>query len=161
MPGYTGVRPDSCATIAQMLKSNGYNTAAFGKMHRIAAVGNVGLRAPMTVGRPATALKNSTDFSAATPTSTPPPLIDGTTTVEPPKGAEEGYRLSEDITNQAISWIRSQQAMTPDKPFFVYHSFGATHAPHHVPRSGSTNTKASWIRVGINSVKPRWRNRSG
>ena len=33
-PGYTSVRPDSAATIAQMLKLNGYNTAAFGKMHQ-------------------------------------------------------------------------------------------------------------------------------
>ena len=33
-PGYTSVRPDSAATIAQTLKLNGYNTAAFGKMHQ-------------------------------------------------------------------------------------------------------------------------------
>ena len=33
-PGYTSVRPDSAATIAQTLKLNGYSTAAFGKMHQ-------------------------------------------------------------------------------------------------------------------------------
>jgi len=33
-PGYTSVRPHSAATIARILKLNGYNTAAFGKMHQ-------------------------------------------------------------------------------------------------------------------------------
>jgi arylsulfatase len=63
-----------------------------------------------------------------------PPIVDGVTPLDPPKSAEEGYHLSEDITDQAIAWVRAQQAMTPDKPFFIYHSFGATHAPHHVPK---------------------------
>lgn len=29
--------------------------------------------------------------------------------------------------------MRSQQSLTPDKPFFIYFATGATHAPHHVP----------------------------
>ena len=37
------------------------------------------------------------------------------------------------MTDQAITWVRSQQSLTPDKPFFVYFATGATHAPHHVP----------------------------
>ena len=38
------------------------------------------------------------------------------------------------MTNQAIQWIRSQQSLTPDRPFFTYFATGATHAPHHVPK---------------------------
>ncbi len=38
------------------------------------------------------------------------------------------------MTNQAIAWIRTQQALTPDKPFYAYFATGATHAPHHVPK---------------------------
>lgn len=41
--------------------------------------------------------------------------------------------MSEDLATRAISYIREQKAMTPDKPFFTYLSFGATHAPHHAP----------------------------
>ncbi|MFN0051140.1 MAG: arylsulfatase, partial [Planctomycetales bacterium] len=37
-------------------------------------------------------------------------------------------------TNQAIAWMRYQQALTPDKPFFTYFATGATHAPHHAPQ---------------------------
>ena len=62
-----------------------------------------------------------------------PVLYDGTTLVEPPKSPEEGYHLSEDMVDQAIIWIRDQKTMTPNKPFFAYVSFGATHAPHQVP----------------------------
>ena len=37
------------------------------------------------------------------------------------------------MTNQAIAWVRFQQALTPDKPFYMYFATGATHAPHHAP----------------------------
>jgi arylsulfatase len=55
-----------------------------------------------------------------------------TSPVEPPKTAEEGYHFSEDIIDKAIAWVRGTRVLTPDKPFFLYVSFGATHAPHHV-----------------------------
>ena len=62
-----------------------------------------------------------------------PALYDGTVPVEPEKTPEEGYHLTEDLTDHAIDWIRTQKALAPDKPFFVYFAPGATHAPHHVP----------------------------
>ena len=58
----------------------------------------------------------------------------GTTPVEPPATPEEGYHLTEDLADHAISWVRQQKALMPDKPFFVYFAPGATHAPHHVPK---------------------------
>src|SRR4029079_13612900 len=63
-----------------------------------------------------------------------PALYDGTTPVEPPATAEEGYHLTEDLTDHAVSWVRQQKALMPDRPFFVYFAPGATHAPHHVPK---------------------------
>ena len=53
--------------------------------------------------------------------------------VEPETTPEEGYHLTEDLTDRAIDWVRTQKALAPDKPFFVYFAPGATHAPHHVP----------------------------
>jgi arylsulfatase len=93
-PGNDSVRPNSVATVAEMLRLNGYNTGAVGKMHQ-------------------------------TPTWEVSP-------VEPPATAEEGYHISEDIVDKAIAWVRGLHTLTPDKPFFLYCSFGATHAPHHV-----------------------------
>ena len=40
-----------------------------------------------------------------------------------------------DMATKSIEWMRFQQALTPDKPFFVYFAPGAVHAPHHVPQS--------------------------
>jgi arylsulfatase len=66
-----------------------------------------------------------------------PALYEGNTPVEPPRTPEEGYHLTEDLADHAISWVRQQKALMPDKPFFMYFAPGATHAPHHVP--------AEWI----------------
>ena len=63
-----------------------------------------------------------------------PALYSGTTPIEPPATAEEGYHLTEDLTDHAMGWVRQQKALMPDRPFFVYFAPGATHAPHHVPK---------------------------
>ena len=47
---------------------------------------------------------------------------------------KEGYHFTEDMTDQAINWMKAQQSLTPDKPFFMYFATGAVHAPHHVPQ---------------------------
>ena len=62
-----------------------------------------------------------------------PGLYEGTSPVEPTKTPEEGYTLTEDLADRAITWVRQQKAMMPDKPFMMYFAPGATHAPHHVP----------------------------
>ena len=63
--------------------------------------------------------------------------------MEPPKTPEEGYHLTEDLADHAIGWVRSQKALMPDKPFFMYFAPGATHAPHHVPKEWMDRTRAS------------------
>lgn len=61
-----------------------------------------------------------------------PLVYDGTTQVETSK--DPNYHFTSDRTNQAISWVRFQKALTPDKPFMIYFATGATHAPHHAPK---------------------------
>ena len=61
-----------------------------------------------------------------------PQLYQGRYAVEPDRLPEDGYHLSEDLVDHAISWIENQQAITPDRPFFTYVALGATHAPFHV-----------------------------
>ncbi|MES1213185.1 MAG: sulfatase-like hydrolase/transferase, partial [Singulisphaera sp.] len=36
---------------------------------------------------------------------------------------------------RAVQWLQSQRSQAPDKPFFLYFAPGATHAPHHVPKT--------------------------
>ncbi len=61
-----------------------------------------------------------------------PQLYAGTTPVEPDRLPEEGYHLTEDLVDHAVDWVRTQQSLTPDRPFFTYLALGATHAPFHV-----------------------------
>ena len=47
---------------------------------------------------------------------------------------EDGYHLTEDLTDTAIGYVRDLRSVGPSKPFFLYFCPGATHAPHQVPR---------------------------
>ncbi len=69
-------------------------------------------------------------------------IYDGITIVETPE--DPNYHFTTDMTNQAISWVRFQQALTPDKPFFMYFAPGATHAPHHVPKEWADKYKGKF-----------------
>lgn len=69
-------------------------------------------------------------------------IYDGSTIVETPNDPD--YHFTTDMTNQAISWVRYQQALSPDKPFFMYFAPGATHAPHHVPKEWADKYKGKF-----------------
>jgi len=131
MPGNTSVRPNSVATIAEMLKLNGYNTAAFGKMHQT-PVWETSVSGPFDRWPTGDGFEKFWGFVAGETNQWEPTLFDGTTPTEPRATAEEGYHVTEEQVDQAIAWVTAQQVMTPDKPFFMYMSYGATHAPHHV-----------------------------
>src|SRR5690606_6586455 len=62
-----------------------------------------------------------------------PELFLDNTPIEPPASPEEGYHLSEDMTDQALQMVRDQTSVTPEKPFFLYYALGATHTPFQAP----------------------------
>jgi len=130
-PGNTTMRPNSVATIAEMLRLNGYNTGAVGKMHQT-PVWETSMSGPFDRWPTGDGFEKFYGFLGGETNQWAPTLYMGTTPVEPPTTAEEGYHFSEDIVDKAIAWVRGTRVMTPDKPFFLYCSFGATHAPHHV-----------------------------
>jgi arylsulfatase A-like enzyme len=133
-PGNNGMRPNTIASVSEMLKLNGYNTAAFGKWHQTPPW-EISGTGPFDRWPTGEGFEKFYGFQGGEIDQYAPVLYDGTTRVEQPKSMEEGYHISEDITDQAILWARQQQTLRPDKPFFIYHAFGATHAPHHVPES--------------------------
>jgi arylsulfatase len=130
-PGNDSVRPNTVATVAEMLRLNGYNTGAVGKMHQT-PTWEVSMSGPFDRWPTGDGFEKFYGFVGGETNQWAPTLFLGTSPVEPPGTAEEGYHVSEDIVDKAISWIRGLHTMTPDKPFFLYCSFGATHAPHHV-----------------------------
>ncbi|MCW3492556.1 arylsulfatase [Microbacterium sp. SSM24] len=132
-PGNSSLRPNTKAPVAMTLKLNGYSTAQFGKCHEV-PVWQSSPMGPFDAWPSAGGgFETFYGFIGGESNQWEPALYDGTTPVEPPATAEEGYHLTEDLADRAVSWIRTQKALMPEKPFFVYFAPGATHAPHHVP----------------------------
>lgn len=130
-PGNTGVRPNSVAPLAEMLRLNGYSTAAFGKYHETPPW-EVSVSGPYDRWPTHSGFDKFYGFIGGETNQWAPAIFDGTVRVEPPHDPK--YHFTVDMTNQAINWIQAQHSLTPDKPFYVYFSTGACHAPHHVPK---------------------------
>jgi arylsulfatase A-like enzyme len=135
-PGNSSIRPKNKAPFPETLRLNGYSTAQFGKCHEVPAweVSPVG---PFHQWPTGSGFEYFYGFVGGEANQYYPGLYEGTTAVEPPKTPEEGYTLNEDLADRAITWVRQQKALAPDKPFFMYYVPGATHAPHHVPAQWS------------------------
>ena len=129
-PGNQGRRPDNAKYYAEILRQNGYSTAAFGKWHETApwetSVSGPFFRWPTNSG-----FDKFYGFIGGETNQWDPVIYDGVTKVE--REDDPDYHFTTDMTDQAVSWVRFQQAMTPDQPFFVYYAPGAAHAPHHAP----------------------------
>jgi arylsulfatase A-like enzyme len=129
-PGSTGQIPNTVAPLAEILRLNGFSTAAFGKWHETAAW-ETSVSGPFDRWPTHQGFDKFYGFIGGETNHWAPFITDGVTHVEPPEDPD--YNFMTDMTDQSITWIRHQQAMTPDKPFFVYFAPGAVHAPHHVP----------------------------
>jgi arylsulfatase len=130
-PGYSSVRPDTAAPLAETMRLNGYSTAQFGKCHEV-PVWETSPMGPFTHWPTGSGFEHFYGFVGAESNQWYPALYDGITPVEPTKTPEEGYHFTEDMTDHAVKWVRQQKALMPNKPFFMYYAPGATHAPHHV-----------------------------
>ncbi len=133
-PGYSSVLPNTKAPLALTLKLNGYSTAQFGKCHEV-PVWQTSPAGPFNAWPTGGGgFEYFYGFIGGENNQWDPALYEGTTPIEPPKTPAEGYHLTEDLADKAIAWTRQQNALLPDKPFFIYFAPGATHAPHHVPK---------------------------
>jgi len=130
-PGNQGQIPNSVAPIAEILRQNGYSTAAFGKWHETAPW-EVSVSGPYDRWPTGQGFDKFYGFIGGETNQWDPLIYDGVTKVE--KKDAEDYHFTTDMTNEAISWMKFQQAMTPDKPFLIYYAPGAVHAPHHAPK---------------------------
>ncbi|GAB1308818.1 arylsulfatase [Urechidicola sp. KH5] len=153
-PGNTGSLPSSVAPLAETLRLNGYNTAAFGKWHETAAW-ETSVSGPFDRWPTRQGFDKFYGFIGGETDQWAPLIFDGIKKVNPPK--MENYHFTTDMTNQAINWVKAQQSMTPDKPFFMYFSTGAVHAPHHVSKEWSDKYKGKydkgWDKVREESTK--------
>lgn len=140
-PGNTGAVPNRVAPLAEMLRLNGYSTGAFGKWHETAAW-ETSLSGPFDRWPTHQGFDKFYGFIGGETDQWYPLIYDGVTRITPPE--VEDYHFTTDMTNQAVNWVKAQQSLTPDKPFFIYFATGAVHAPHHVPRKWADKYKGKF-----------------
>ena len=130
-PGYNTLLPKSCGTVAETLKQNGYNTSWFGKNHNVPDWQS-SQAGPFDLWAPALGFEYFYGFLGGDTDQWHPALFEGTKPIEAPN--DPNYHLDADLADHAISWIRQQNSLAPDKPFFAYYTPGLCHAPHHAPK---------------------------
>jgi arylsulfatase len=143
-PGYSSIRPNTCAPLAETLKLNGYATAQFGKCHEVPVWETSPLGPFDSWPSGGGGFEYFYGFIGGETNQYYPAIYEGTTPIEPDRSPEEGYHFTEDMTDKAITWIRQQKALMGDKPFFAYFAPGATHAPHQVPEEWSAKYKGEF-----------------
>lgn len=132
-PGYDSVRPNTKQPLAETLKLNGYATSQYGKCHEVPVFQNSAI-GPFDAWPTGSGFEYFYGFVAGEDDQWYPSLYEGTAPVEVDKTPEQGYHLTEDLADHAITWLHTLKSIAPEKPFFMYFAPGATHAPHHVPK---------------------------
>ncbi|MGP0037594.1 MAG: arylsulfatase [Solirubrobacteraceae bacterium] len=142
-PSSNGHIPFECGTLAEVLGERGWNTYMTGKWHltpedemNLASTKN-----QWPIGR---GFERFYGFLGAETNQWYPDLVYDNHPEERPYSPEQGYHLTTDLTDRALSFIRDSKAIAPDKPFFLYYSPGACHAPHHAPKEWADKYKGKF-----------------
>lgn len=125
-PGYDGVIPSSCGTIAEVLRDNGYNTFALGK-YGLTPDYEASDAGPFDHWPQGKGFEHFYGYIASSTDNYNPQLVDELNYVRP-----DGRNIGTLITDRAIQNIDRQKAAAPDKPFFMYYAPQATHSPIQV-----------------------------
>ena len=131
-PGYNGAWPKSVVCIAEVLKLNGYATAAIGKWHNTPNWES-GPTGPFDRWPTGQGFEYFYGFLGGATSQWEPTLYEYTRPVVR-MTPRRNYHLTTELADRAISWIRTSKSAAPDKPFFLWFATGATHAPHHAPK---------------------------
>ncbi|KPF91873.1 arylsulfatase [Novosphingobium sp. AAP83] len=153
-PGYTGAIGPQTATIAQVLRLNGYSTAMFGKHHNLPN-GDDSAAGPFDFWPTSLGFEYFFGIVAGDSDQYNPNLYRGTNRVDPDEG--KGRMLEQRLADDIISWVHNQKAAAPEKPFFAYYAPGSTHAPHQAPQEHITRFHGQfdqgWDKVREDSFK--------
>ena len=139
-PGYDGYMPFEKATIAEILRENGYNTFAVGKWHLTPPSHQTAL-GPFNRWPTGRGFDHYYGFLGGATDQYHPLTWEDTRKVEP---RADGKRFNTQIADKAISYIAEQKSLDASKPFFLYYTPGAGHSPHHVSKEWSDKYKGKF-----------------
>ncbi|MEO8518105.1 MAG: arylsulfatase [Dermatophilaceae bacterium] len=133
-PNASGTIPPENGTLGEILGELGWNTYMVGKWH-LCPDDEMNLASTRRNWPSGRGFERWYGFLGAETNQWYPDLVYDNHTVDQPRSPEEGYHLTEDLTDKAIEFIRDAKAIAPEKPFFLYYAPGACHAPHHAPQA--------------------------
>ncbi len=131
-PNMRGCIAPTAGTMAQVLGEAGYGTFCVGKWH-LAPMREASAAGPFQNWPLGKGFDRFYGFMQGETDQFHPELYADNHLVQPPASPEDGYHLSEDLVDQSIDMIRNQHSLVPERPWFLYLAFGATHAPHQAP----------------------------
>src|SRR6476469_6545938 len=132
-PNASGTIPPENGMLSEILGELGWNTYMVGKWHRCPD-DEMNLASPRRNWPSGRGFERFYGFLGAETSQWYPDLVYDNHPVDQPRSPEEGYHLTDDITDKAIEFIADAKAIVPEKPFFLYYAPGACHAPHHAPK---------------------------
>ena len=119
--------------LPEILGERGWNTYMVGKWH-LCPTDEMNLASTRRNWPTGRGFERWYGFLGAETNQWYPDLVYDNHPVDQPKTPDEGYHLTDDITDKALEFIRDAKAVAPEKPFFLYYAPGACHAPHHAPK---------------------------
>jgi len=131
-PSMRGQISNHAATVAEMVRDEGYTTFAIGKWHLV-SMENSSSAGPFDQWPLGRGFDRFYGFLDGETDQFTPDLVYDNHRVSQPRSVEDGYHLSEDLVDHAIEFVHDAKSIRPDRPFFMYFAFGATHAPHQAP----------------------------
>jgi len=153
-PNCTGAISKRAATLAEILGSEGYATFATGKWH-ITPMDETSGAGPFDQWPLARGFNRYYGFMQGETNQFYPELYYDNHPVDQPRSPEEGYHVTEDIIDKSIEFVRDQKSLVPEKPFFLYVCFGATHAPHQAPKEFIDKYKGRFD-DGWDKIREQW-----
>jgi arylsulfatase A-like enzyme len=153
-PNQLGHISNHAATVAEVLHDEGYATFCVGKWH-LAPMEQCSAAGPFDQWPLARGFDRYYGFLEGETDQFHPELIADNHPVDPPAGPDDGYHLSEDLVDQALAMIADSKGVRPDRPFFTYLAFGATHAPHQAPPAYLAKYRGAFDE-GWDVIRQRW-----
>ena len=153
-PHQLGHISNAAATIAEVLNAEGYATFCAGKWH-LAPTQDISAAGPFDQWPLARGFDRFYGFLEGETDQFHPELVRDNSHIDPPATPEEGYHVSEDLVDQLLQMINDSKGVRPDRPFFAYLPFGATHAPHQAPQAYLDKYRGRYDE-GWDVVRKRW-----
>ena len=153
-PSMRGQISQHATTMAEVLRDEGYTTLGLGKWHLV-SMENTSSAGPFDQWPLQRGFDRHYGFLDGETDQFAPDLVYDNHRVNPPKTPEEGYHLSEDLVDHAIEFVHDAKSIRPDRPFFMYFAFGATHAPHQAPASYLEKHRGKYDE-GWDIARERW-----